>query len=167
MSYDTLKSLSVNLKELKVKYSYSPSNVYDHRDRKVTYQAEKEFETKEKLENWLMGLVSGHYGGCSPISRSVTLFKRIMWLEENNLIEEGKAKDTEEVRKVLTGEKKVKPKMYILENNRGYKLKVLKWRIQLRSGGKASKLYKSELEAVWKEHTDFLDLHGVYATEVA
>ena len=90
-----------------------------------------------------------------------------MWLEENNLIEEGMAKDTEEVRKVLTGEKKVKPKMYILENNRGYKLKVLKWRIHLRSGGKASKLYKSELEAVRKEHTDFLDLHGVYATEVA
>ena len=167
MSYDTLKSLSVNLKELKVKYSYSPSNVYDHRDRKVTYHAEKEFETKEKLENWLMGLVSGHYGGCSPISRSVTLFKRIMWLQENGLIENGEAIDTKEVRMVLTGEKKVKPKMYILENNRGYKLKVLKWRIQLRSFGKASKLYKSELEAIQENHADFLELHGVYATEVA
>lgn len=167
MSYDTLKSLSVNLKELKVKYSYSPSNVYDHRDRKVTYHAEKEFETKEKLENWLMGIVSGHYDGCTPISRSITLFKRIMWLEENNLIEKGMAKDTEEVRKVLTGEKKVKPKTYILENNRGYKLKVLKWRVRLQSFGKASKLYKSELESVQKEHADFLNLHGVYATEVA
>lgn len=167
MSYDTLKSLSVNLKELKVKYSYSPSNVYDHRDRKVTYHAEKEFETKEKLENWLMGLVSGHYGGCSPISRSVTLFKRIMWLQDNGFIENGEAIDTKEVRMVLTGEKKVKPKMYVLENDLGYKVRVLKWRIQLRSGGKASKLYKSELEAVQKGHTDFLNLHGVYATEVA
>lgn len=167
MSYDTLKSLSVNLKELKVKYSYSPSNVYDHRDRKVTYQAEKEFETKEKLENWLMGLVSGHYDGCSPISRSVTLFKRIMWLQENGLIKSGEVVDTEEARKVLTGEKKVKPKIYILENNRGYKLKVLKWRIQLRLGGNASKFYKSELESVQKEYADFLNLHGVYATEVA
>lgn len=167
MSYDTLKSLSVNLKELKVKYSYSPSNVYDHRDRKVTYHAEKEFETKEKLENWLMGLVSGHYGGCSPISRSVTLFKRIMWLQDNGFIENGEAIDTKEVRMVLAGEKKVKPKMYVLENDLGYKVRVLKWRIQLRSGGKASKLYKSELEAVQKGHTDFLNLHGVYATEVA
>lgn len=167
MSYDTLKSLSVNLKELKVRYSYSPSNVYDHRDRKVTYHAEKEFETKEKLENWLMGLVSGHYGGCSPISRSVTLFKRIMWLQDNGFIENGEAIDTKEVRMVLTGEKKVKPKMYVLENDLGYKVRVLKWRIQLRSGGKASKLYKSELEAVQKGHTDFLNLHGVYATEVA
>lgn len=167
MSYDTLKSLSVNLKELKVKYSYSPSNVYDHRDRKVTYHAEKEFETKEKLENWLMGLVSGHYGGCSPISRSVTLFKRIMWLQDNGFIENGEAIDTKEVRMVLTGEKKVKPKMYVLENDLGYKVRVLKWRIQLRSSGKASKLYKSELEAVQKGHTDFLNLHGVYATEVA
>lgn len=77
------------------------------------------------------------------------------------------AKDTEEVRKVLTGEKKVKPKTYILENNRGYKLKVLKWRVRLQSFGKASKLYKSELESVQKEHADFLNLHGVYATEVA
>ena len=167
MSYDTLKSLSVNLKELKVKYSYSPSNVYDHRDRKVTYQAEKEFETKEKLENWLMGLVSGHYGGCSPISRSVTLFKRIMWLQENGLIENGEVVDTEEARKVLTGEKKVKPKMYVLENDLGYKVRVLKWRIQLRSFGKASKLYKSELEAIQENHADFLELHGVYASEVA
>lgn len=134
MSYDTLKSLSVNLKELKVKYSYSPSNVYDHRDRKVTYHAEKEFETKEKLENWLMGLVSGHYDGCSPVSRSVTLFKRIMWLQENDL---------------------------------GYKVRVLKWRIQLRSFGKASKLYKSELEAIQENHADFLEFHNIYASEVA
>lgn len=167
MSYDTLKSLSVNLKELKVKYSYSPSNVYDHRDRKVTYHAEKEFETKEKLENWLMGLVSGHYDGCSPISRSLTLFKRIMWLQENGFIENGEVVDTEEARKVLTGEKKVKPKMYVLENDLGYKVRVLKWRIQLRSFGKASKLYKSELEAIQENHADFLEFHNIYASEVA
>ena len=167
MSYDTLKSLSVNLKELKVKYSYSPSNVYDHRDRKVTYHTEKEFETKEKMENWLMGIVSGHYDGCTRVGRSLTLFKRIVWLQENGLIENGEVVDAEEARKVLTGEKKVKPKMYVLENNRGCKLKVLRWRIQLSPFGKASKLYKSELEAVQKEHADFLELHGVYATEVA
>lgn len=167
MSYDTVKKMSINLKKLEVKYAYSPSNIRDLNGSLAVFEGTKTFETKKELEDWLLILVSDFYSGCIPISRSVTLFKRIMWLEENNLIEEGKAKDTEEVRKVLTGEKKVKPKMYILENNRGYKLKVLKWRIQLRSGGKASKLYKSELEAVRKEHTDFLDLHGVYATEVA
>lgn len=167
MSYDTLKSLSVNLKELKVKYSYSPSNVYDHRDRKVTYHADKEFETKEKLENWLMGLVSGHYDGCTRIGRSLTLFKRVVWLQENGLIESGEVVDTEEARKVLTGEKKVKPKMYVLENDLGYKVRVLKWRIQLRSFGKASKLYKSELEAIQENHADFLEFHSIYASEVA
>lgn len=167
MSYDTVKKMSINLKKLEVKYAYSPSNIRDLNGSLAVFEGTKTFETKKELEDWLLILVSDFYSGCIPISRSVTLFKRIMWLEENNLIEEGKAKDTEEVRKVLTGEKKVKPKMYILENNRGYKLKVLKWRIQLRSGGKASKLYKSELEAVRKEHTGFLDLHGVYATEVA
>lgn len=152
---------------MEVTYAYSPSNIREFNGNLVVYEGVKTFETKKELEDWLLILVSDFYNGSIPISRSVTLFKRIMWLEENNLIEEGKAKDTEEVRKVLTGEKKVKPKMYILENNRGYKLKVLKWRIQLRSGGKASKLYKSELEAVQKEHTDFLNLHGVYASEVA
>ncbi len=167
MSYDTVKKMSINLKKLEVKYAYSPSNIRDLNGSLAVFEGTKTFGTKKELEDWLLILVSDFYSGCIPISRSVTLFKRIMWLEENNLIEEGKAKDTEEVRKVLTGEKKVKPKMYILENNRGYKLKVLKWRIQLRSGGKASKLYKSELEAVQKEHTDFLNLHGVYASEVA
>lgn len=167
MSYDTVKKMSINLKELEVKYAYSPNNVRDWNDNLVVYEDTRTFETKKELEDWLMGLVSGHYGGCSPISRSVTLFKRIMWLEENNLIENGMAKDTEEVRKVLTGEKKVKPKTYILENNRGYKLKVLKWRVRLQSFGKASKLYQSELESIQEAHKDFLNLHGVYATEVA
>ena len=167
MSYDTVKKMSIDLKNLKVTYAYSPSNVRDWNDNLVVYEDARTFETKKELEDWLMGLVSGHYGGCSPISRSLTLFKRIMWLQENGFIENGEVVDTEETRKVLTGEKKVKPKMYILENNRGYKVRVLKWRIQLRSFGKASKLYKSELEAVQKEHADFLELHGVYTTEVA
>lgn len=167
MSYDTVKKMSINLKKLEVKYAYSPSNVREFNGNLVVYEDVRTFETKKELEDWLLGLVSGHYGGCSPISRSLTLFKRIMWLQENGLIENGEAIDTKEVRMVLTGEKKVKPKMYILENNRGYKLKVLKWRIQLRSFGKASKLYKSELEAIQKNHADFLELHGVYATEVA
>lgn len=167
MSYDTVKKMSINLKKLEVKYAYSPSNIRDFNGNLVVYEDVRTFETKKELEDWLLILVSDFYSGCIPISRSVTLFKRIMWLEENNLIEEGMAKDTEEVRKVLTGEKKVKPKMYILGNNRGYKLKVLKWRIQLRLGGNASRFYKSELESVQKEYADFLNLHGVYATEVA
>lgn len=167
MSYDTVKKMSINLKKLEVKYAYSPSNVREFNGNLVVYEDVRTFETKKELEDWLLGLVSGHYGGCSPISRSLTLFKRIMWLQDNGFIENGEAIDTKEVRMVLTGEKKVKPKMYVLENDLGYKIRVLKWRIQLRSGGKASKLYKSELEAVQKGHTDFLNLHGVYATEVA
>ena len=70
------------------------------------------------------------------------------------------------MRKVLTGEKKVKPKMYIMTNNRGYKLKSLKWRISLRMGGSYPKLYKSEVEEIQKEQADFLKLHGVFAVEV-
>ena len=166
MSYDTLKKLSINLKDLSVKYSYSPSNVREFNGNMVVYDCEKEFESKEKLEDWLLCLVEGHYGGESPISRSVTLYKRIMWLEENGLIVKGKPVDSEEVRKILTGEKKVKPKMYIMTNNRGYKLKSLKWRISLRMGGSYSKLYKSEVEEIQKEHADFLKLHGVFAVEI-
>ena len=166
MSYDTVKKMSINLKKLEVKYAYSPSNVREFNGNLVVYEDVRTFETKKELEDWLLGLV-GHYDGCSPVSRSVTLFKRIMWLQENGLIESGEVVDTEEARKVLTGEKKVKPKMYVLENDLGYKVRVLKWRIQLRSFGKASKLYKSELEAIQENHADFLEFHNIYASEVA
>lgn len=166
MSYDTLKKLSINLKDLSVKYSYSPSNVREFNGNMVVYDCEKEFESKEKLEDWLLCLVEGHYGGESPISRSVTLYKRIMWLEENGLIVKGKPVDSEEVRKILTGEKKVKPKMYVLENNRGYRLKSLKWSVSLRLGGSYSKLYKSEVEAIQRVHAEFLERHGVLAMEI-
>lgn len=166
MSYDTLKKLSINLKDLSVKYSYSPSNVREFNGNMVVYDCEKEFESKEKLEDWLLCLVEGHYGGESPISRSVTLYKRIMWLEENGLIVKGKPVDSEKVRKILTGEKKVKPKMYVLENNRGYRLKSLKWSISLRVGGSYSKLYKPEVEAIQRVHAEFLERHGVLAMEI-
>lgn len=166
MSYDTLKKLSINLKDLVAKYSYSPSNVREWNGNMVVYDCEKEFESKEKLEDWLLCLVEGHYGGESPISRSVTLYKRIMWLEENGLIVKGKPVDSEEVRKILTGEKKVKPKMYVLGNNRGYRLKSLKWRVSLRMGGSYSKLYKPEVEVIQKVHAEFLERHGVLAMEI-
>lgn len=70
------------------------------------------------------------------------------------------------MQKVLTGEKKVKPKMYIMTNNRGYKLKSLKWRISLRMGGSYSKLYKSEVEVIQKVHAEFLERHGVFTVEI-
>ena len=167
MSYDTLKKLSINLKDLSVKYSYSPSNIREFNGNMVIYNAEKEFETKEQLEKWLLSLVEGHYDGETPISRSLTLYKRVMWLEENGFItEEKKPVDNEEVRKILTGEKKVKPKMYIMTNNSGYKLKSLKWRISLRMGGSYSKLYKSEVEEIQRVHAEFLERHGVLAVEI-
>lgn len=167
MSYDTLKKLSINLKDLSVKYSYSPSNLREFNGNMIVYDVERSFESKEQLEEWLLSLVEGHYSGETPISRSLTLYKRVKWLEENGFITgEKKPVDNEEVRKVLTGEKKVKPKMYIMTNNRGYKLKSLKWRISLRMGGSYSKLYKSEVEEIQKEHADFLKLHGVFAVEI-
>lgn len=166
MSYDTLKRMSMNLKELTVKYSYSPSNVYEHNGSRVVYDCEKKFESKEKLEDWLLCLVEGHYGGESPILRSVTLYKRIMWLEENGLIVIGKPVDSEEVRKILTGEKKIKPKMYIMENELGH-LKRLKYGIRLQSWGKATRLYKSDVEEIQEYHADFLERHNVKVVEVA
>lgn len=70
------------------------------------------------------------------------------------------------MRKVLTGEKKVKPKMYIMTNNRGYRLKSLKWSVSLRVGGSYSKLYKPEVEAIQRVHAEFLERHGVFAVEI-
>lgn len=167
MSYDTLKKMSINLKELTVKYSYSSSNVTDWNGNKVVYDCEKQFDTKEKLEDWLLCLVEGHYDGVSPISRSLTLYKRVMWLEENGLItKEGIPVDSKEVRNILTGEKKVKPKMYIMKNDYGY-LKRLRYGVRLQPWGKASKLYKQEVEAIKHYHADFIERHNVKVVEVA
>ena len=43
MSYDKLKKLNINLKDLTIKYAYSSSNVRDYRDRMVTTEVEKSF----------------------------------------------------------------------------------------------------------------------------
>ena len=47
MSYDTLKKLNINLKDLSIKYAYSSSNVRDYRDRMVTTEVEKNFNSME------------------------------------------------------------------------------------------------------------------------
>lgn len=63
-------------------------------------------KAKKELEDYLLGLVSGVIDGVTKLPRSLTMYKRIQWLVDNDLIENDMAKDTEEVRKVLTGEKK-------------------------------------------------------------
>ena len=117
MSYETLKQFSINLKDLTVKYSYSSNNLRDWRDRMVVEKVEKTFESKKELEDYLLGLVSGVIDGVTKLPRSLTMYKRIQWLVDNDLIENDMAKDTEEVRKVLTGEKKVQPKQYNRKGN--------------------------------------------------
>ena len=54
MSYDTLKKLSINLKDLVAKYSYSPSNVREWNGNMVVYDLEMDFEANENLEDWLV-----------------------------------------------------------------------------------------------------------------
>ena len=56
--------------------------------------------------------------------------------------------------------------MYVLGNNRGYRLKSLKWRVSLRMGGSYSKLYKPEFEVIQKVHAEFLESHGVFVMEI-
>lgn len=169
MSYETLKKLTVNLKELKVKYAYSSSNVRDWRDRIIVNEVEREFESKEKLEDFLLGLVSGHYDGCTRISRALTLYKRIQYLEEHDLIENYMAKDTEEVRKILTGEKKVKVKQFVMMTDDGSTLKTTKYGVRLfpkSYGVKPSKLYKSDVDTIKACYKSFIEQHNVKEVEV-
>lgn len=170
MSYETLKKLAINLKELKVKYAYSSSNMRDWRDRIIVNEVEKEFESKEKLEDFLLGLVSGHYDGCTRISRSLTLYKRIQYLEENNLIENDMAKDTEEVRKILTGEKKVKVKQFVMIAEDGSTLKTTKYGVRLFPkvyGVNPTKLYKSDVDTIKSCYKNFIERQNVKVVEVA
>jgi hypothetical protein len=72
MLYDTSGKLSINLKDLSVKYSYSQSDLRDFNGNMIVYDVERSFETKEQLEEWLLSLVEGHYSGETPTSRSLT-----------------------------------------------------------------------------------------------
>ena len=131
MSYETLKQFSINLKDLTVKYSYSSNNIRDWRDRLVVEKVEKTFESKKELEDFLLEIVSGFIDGVTQLPRSLTMYKRIQWLIDNDLIENDMAKDTEEVRKVLTGEKKVQPKQYIMVTDLGDTLRKRQYGVTL------------------------------------
>ena len=167
MSYEKLKKLNINLKDLTIKYAYSSSNVRDYRDRMVITEVEKNFNSKKELEDFLLGIVSGHFDGCTRVSRSLTLYKRIQYLKENNLIENGIAKDTEEVRQILTGEKKVKVKQFILASE-VYVLKSTKMGVQLlykTPKAKPTKFFKSELEEIKQQYKVFLTQYKIKEVE--
>lgn len=169
MSYETLKQFSINLKDLTVKYSYSSNNLRDWRDRLVVEKVEKTFESKKELEDYLLGLVSGVIDGVIKLPRSLTMYKRIQWLVDNDLIENDMAKDTEEVRKVLTGEKKVQPKQYIMVTDLGDTLRKRQYGVTLYPEGKKvspTTLYKSDLKEIEENFADFIKQHGIKVVEV-
>lgn len=169
MSYETLKQFSINLKDLTVKYSYSSNNLRDWRDRLVVEKVEKAFESKKELEDYLLGLVSGVIDGVIKLPRSLTMYKRIQWLVDNDLIENDMAKDTEEVRKVLTGEKKVQPKQYIMVTDLGDTLRKRQYGVTLYPEWKKASpttLYKSDLKEIEENFADFIKQHEIKVVEV-
>lgn len=169
MSYETLKQFSINLKDLTVKYSYSSNNLRDWRDRLVVEKVEKTFESKKELEDYLLGLVSGVIDGVTRLPRSLTMYKRIQWLIDNDLIENDMAKDTEEVRKVLTGEKKVQPKQYIMVTDLGDTLRKRQYGVTLYPEWKnvsPTTLYKSDLKEIEEYFADFIKQHEIKVVEV-
>lgn len=169
MSYETLKQFSINLKNLTVKYSYSSNNLRDWRDRLVVEKVEKTFESKKELEDYLLGLVSGVIDGVTKLPRSLPMYKRIQWLSDNDLIENDMAKDTEEVRKVLTGEKKVQPKQYIMVTDLGATLRKRQYGVTLYPEWKKvspTTLYKSDLKEIEENFADFIKQHEIKVVEV-
>lgn len=169
MSYETLKQFSINLKNLTVKYSYSSNNLRDWRDRLVVEKVEKTFESKKELEDYLLGLVSGVIDGVTKLPRSLPMYKRIQWLIDNDLIENDMAKDTEEVRKVLTGEKKVQPKQYIMVTDLGATLHKRQYGVTLYPEWKKvspTTLYKSDLKEIEENFADFIKQHEIKVVEV-
>lgn len=169
MSYQTLKQFSINLKDLTLKYSYSSNNIRDYRNRMVVEKEEISFESKEKLEDFVLGIVSGVIDGVIRLPRSLTMYKRIQWLSDNDLIESNMAKDTEEVRKVLTGEKKVQPKQYIMVTDLGDTLRKRQHGVTLYPEWKKvspTTLYKSDLKEIEENFADFIKQHEIKVVEV-
>lgn len=117
----------------------------------------------------MLGLVSGVIDGVTKLPRSLTMYKRIQWLVDNDLIENDMAKDTEEVRKVLTGEKKVQPKQYIMVTDLGDTLRKRQYGVTLYPEWKKispTTLYKSDLKEIEENFADFIKQHGIKVVEV-
>lgn len=142
MSYDTVLSFKINRKNMTITGRYRSSNCFDMFDRRVVEDYTKTYKTPEEFEKGVFDFADGALSGSLRFSSSSTMSKRLTWLSQNNKLryrypEKAKSNNpedawykewfeverNEETFKVLTGEKKVKPKVWVISDGNGIGVK--------------------------------------------
>lgn len=135
MSYDTVLSFKINRKAMTITGRYRSSNCFDMFDRRVVEDYTNTYKTPEEFKKGVFDFADDALNGSLRFSSSSTMSKRLTWLSQNNKLEyydpekakSNKPEDAfykewfavernEETFKVLVGEKRVKPKKWVISN---------------------------------------------------
>lgn len=143
MSYDTVLKFRIDRKNMTITGRYRSSNCYDMYGRREVEDYTKEYGTLEEFKQGVFDFADGALSGSLRFSNSSTMGKRLAWLSQKKKLvyrypEKVKSnnpentwyknwfavKRNEETFEVLTGEKRVKPKMWVIVNDNHIGLKV-------------------------------------------
>lgn len=135
MSYDTVLKFKIDKKHLLITGRYRSSNVFDEYGRRIDEDYTKTFDNLEEFKKGVFDFADGALSGSLRFSSSSTMSKRLTWLSQNNKLryrypEKAKSNNpedswykewfeverNEETFKVLVGEKRVKPKKWVISN---------------------------------------------------
>lgn len=142
MSYDTVLKFKIDKKHLSITGRYRSSNVFDEYGRRVDEDYTKTFDNLEEFKKGVFDYADGALSGSLRFSSSSTMSKRLSYLSQNGKLcyenpekaKSNKPEDEfyknwfvvnrdEETFKVLTGEKKVKPKVWVISDGNGIGVK--------------------------------------------
>ena len=143
MSYDTVLSFKINRKDMTITGRYRSSNCFDMFDRRVVEDYTNTYKTPEEFKKGVFDFADDALNGSLRFSSSSTMSKRLTWLSQNNKLryrypEKAKSNNpedawykewfaverNEETFKVLVGEKRVKPKKWVISNGDKIGIKV-------------------------------------------
>lgn len=155
MGYEIVKKFAINRKELKVTYTIASSNVRDWNDRLVYEDGVRNFKTIDELRDFLVGFANDVLGGMIKMPRSHAFSKRLIYLDNNNMLTPDKnypewksiKTPTEEIKKILSGEQRYSLPEYVIVGrtplgNVGVKVNQISYGIRDRK--QATKFYSIE-----------------------
>ena len=143
MSYDTVVRFRIDRENMTIAGTYRSSNSWDWNGKRTVEDYTKAYETFDDFKEGVFGFADDALNGSLRFSNSSTMSKRLTWLSQNNKLEyrypekvkSNKPEDAwykewfvvkrdEETFKVLVGEKRVKPKVWIITDGERIGVKV-------------------------------------------
>lgn len=133
MSYDTVLRFKIDRKNLSITTKSRDSNSYDWNGRRTVSTYTQKYNSQDEFKNAIFNFADGYLGGSIRFNKSSTFAKRVIYLQQNNLLTIDEKTDyctwykvqrTEKVYQILSGIKHVKPVVYVITNDNntiGYK----------------------------------------------